>query len=557
LKNCRDIGNRFSAAGDINLITTFKQRLFNRLDTHFAPREVIIRCNGRVSYLRLSSRSQMLGATILAAMTVGVLITSITLAANQITTHGQDLAMRQSDQAYTGLLAEVDDYFRQFRDNTATMAPDQASLLGLQTRPASEDGQSEDGQMTEAAMQIASPNAADMRSDSEGDARRVLRVSLQQKLRSFDNDLQQIAARNQSLHEQVVSLSETVSGLRRSTETLQKDKTDLAKRLASRELENGSLTAELKSVHEQLASAQSQHDKDEAQIGTLGGQIASLQTTIDSSGQDKTDLARQVEQNERAVATLVAQRAALQATRADLSQSISGLKERLSSLQENQAEFVASLAERTRSNMSEMEKTVEMTGLDIDKLLKKADDSHSGQGGPFIPAPSTARDENEQRLMVSVATLDGEVGRWEKLQVILRSLPLTAPVDHYYISSGFGERMDPFNGEKAVHEGVDMVGALRSEVLATAPGTVIFAGWQTGYGQVVEVDHGFGVHTFYAHLDSVAVKKGQTVDYRDILGLLGTTGRSSGPHVHYEVRYDNKPLDPMGFLKAGRYVFKG
>lgn len=494
----------------------------------------------------------MLGATILTAVTLGVLATSITLAAGQISTHGQDLAMRQSDQAYTGLLAEVDDYFRQFRDNTASMAPDQANLLGLQMQP-----KSEDGQMSDAAMQIATPDTADLRSDSEGDARRVLRVSLQQKLRSFDNDLQQIAARNQSLHEQVVSLSETVSGLRRSTVALEKDKADLAKRLASREMENGALTAELKSVHGQLASAQSQHDKDEAQIGTLDNQIASLQTTIDSTGQDKTDLARQVEQNERAVATLVAQRAALQSTRADLSQSISGLKERLSSLQENQAEFVANLAERTRSNMAEMEKTVEMTGLNIDKLLTKADDSHSGTGGPFIAAPSTAQDENEQKLMVSVATLDGEVGRWEKLQVILRSLPLTAPVDHYYISSGYGERMDPFNGEKAIHEGVDMVGALRSEVLATAPGVVIFAGWQTGYGQVVEIDHGFGVQTFYAHLDSIAVKKGQTVDYRDILGLLGTTGRSSGPHVHYEVRYDNKPLDPMGFLKAGRYVFKG
>jgi len=528
----------------------------DRLDAHFAPREVIIRCNGRVSYLRLSSRSQMLGATILAALTSGALATSLALATNQISSHGQDIAMRQSDQAYTGLLAEVDGYFRQFRDSTSTVSPDQASLLGLHAEPDAHVDNG-DGQMSDAALQIMAPGPADLREDAEGDARRVLRVSLQQKLRSFDSDLQKIAARNQSLHEQVISLSETVSSLRRSGETLQKDNADLTKRLASRDQQNATLTAELKTTQQQLASAQQQHDGDVAQIGSLDGQIVALQSTIDSTSQDKTDLARQVEQNERAVATLVAQRAALQSTRADLSQSISGLKERLASLQENQAEFVSSLAERTRSNMAEMEKTVEMTGLNMDKLLQKADDTHSGQGGPFIPAPTTAQDENEQKLMMSVATLDGEVGRWEKLQVILRSLPLTAPVDHYYISSSFGERVDPINGEKAIHEGVDMVGALRSEVLATAPGTVVFAGWQTGYGQVVEIDHGFGVHTFYAHLDSISVKKGQTVDYRDILGLLGTTGRSSGPHVHYEVRYDNRPLDPMGFLKAGRYVFKG
>jgi murein DD-endopeptidase MepM/ murein hydrolase activator NlpD len=523
------------------------------LDACFAPREVIIRCNGRISYLRLSSRSQMLGASILAGLGSVVLATSLTLATNQIAVHGQDLAMRQSDQAYTGLLAEVDNYFRQFRANGS------GDISGP-AQPFDRDDESRSGdmQMSLAAMQVAAPDVADAREDAEGDARRALRVSLQQKLRNFDSDLQRIAARNQTLQEQVVSLSETVGGLRRTNEGLAKNNADLTKQLASRSLENGALTAELKSVREQLASAQVQHDNDLAQITGLDTQIAALQTNVDSASQDKVDLARQVEQNERALATLVSQRAALQSTRADLSQSISGLKERLASLQENQAEFVASLAERTRSNMAEMEKTVEMTGLNIDKLLLKADDSHSGQGGPFIPAPTSAsNDENEQKLMMSVATLDGEVGRWEKLQVILRSLPLTAPVDHYYISSSFGERVDPINGEKAIHEGVDMVGALRSEVLATAPGTVVFAGWQTGYGQVVEIDHGFGVHTFYAHLDQVAVKKGQTVDYRDILGLLGTTGRSSGPHVHYEVRYDNKPLDPMGFLKAGRYVFKG
>lgn len=534
------------------MITTLKQRLRSRLDACFAPREVIVRCNGRISYLRLSSRSQMLGATILAALSTGGLAMSVSLATNQISVHGQDLALRQSDQAYTGLLAEVDNYFRQFRDSTSNVAPGQAHLLGLRNST-----DADDGQMSLSAMAIVAPSAADLREDDEGDARRALRVSLQQKLRSFDNDLQRIAARNQSLHEQVINLSETVSSLRHVTEDLQKDKADLTRRLASRDMENRSLTAELQSVRQQLAGLQSKHDDDLAQIGTLDNQIAALQTTVDTAGRDKADLARRAEQNERALATLVAQRAALQSTRADLSQSISGLKERLASLQENQAEFVASLAERTRSNMAEMEKTVEMTGLNVDKLLRNADDSSSGQGGPFIPAPSTANDVNEQKLMISVATLDGEVGRWEKLQVILRSLPLTAPVDHYYISSGYGERVDPINGENAVHEGVDMVGALRSEVLATAPGTVIFAGWQTGYGQVVEIDHGFGVHTFYAHLDSVAVKKGQTVDYRDILGLLGTTGRSSGPHVHYEVRYDSKPLDPMGFLKAGRYVFKG
>jgi len=190
--------------------------------------------------------------------------------------------------------------------------------------------------------------------------------------------------------------------------------------------------------------------------------------------------------------------------------------------------------------------------------LKAASDQE-GQGGPFVPAPEPAStdDEGGQKLMASVATLGDQVDRWEKLQFILRSLPLTAPIDSYYISSGFGARTDPFNGEPAIHEGIDMVGKLRSEVLATAPGTVIFAGWKGGYGRVVEVDHGLGIVTRYAHLYAIDVKVGDVVDYRQEIGKLGSSGRSSGPHVHFEVRYNGHPLDPMAFLKAGRYVFKG
>jgi murein DD-endopeptidase MepM/ murein hydrolase activator NlpD len=237
--------------------------------------------------------------------------------------------------------------------------------------------------------------------------------------------------------------------------------------------------------------------------------------------------------------------------------TVEDLKMRLASLQESQASFVSHLTERARQNLGDMEKTVQMTGLSVDKLLHLTSEPGAGEGGPFVPAPTDSRDANERKLLESVATLDDEVGRWEKLQVILRSLPLSAPVDHYYISSGFGERTDPFNGEGAIHEGLDMVDTIRAEVLATAPGRVVFAGWRGSYGRCVEIDHGLGITTVYAHLDSVLVKEGDLVDYRQAIGKLGNSGRSSGPHVHYEVRFEGKALDPMGFLKAGRYVFKG
>ncbi|MGH6879330.1 MAG: M23 family metallopeptidase, partial [Hypericibacter sp.] len=103
----------------------------------------------------------------------------------------------------------------------------------------------------------------------------------------------------------------------------------------------------------------------------------------------------------------------------------------------------------------------------------------------------------------------------------------------------------------------DFLSELGAPVMATAPGKVVFAGWKGDYGKMVEIDHGLGIHTRYGHLKSITVKVGDEVTYRQQIGALGNTGRSTGPHVHYEVRVDDKAYDPMNFLEAGRYVFKG
>ena len=136
-------------------------------------------------------------------------------------------------------------------------------------------------------------------------------------------------------------------------------------------------------------------------------------------------------------------------------------------------------------------------------------------------------------------------------------LPLTAPLESYRVTSGFGDRTDPFNGEPALHEGIDLIGPLRSPVLSTAPGRVVFAGRKGSYGRMVEIDHGLGIRTRYAHLQSIAVKVGDRVEFRQKLGVMGSSGRSSGAHVHYEVLVNGKPKNPMNFLKAGKNVLKG
>ena len=126
--------------------------------------------------------------------------------------------------------------------------------------------------------------------------------------------------------------------------------------------------------------------------------------------------------------------------------------------------------------------------------------------------------------------------------------PVVGEVD---MSSPFGMRMDPFMKGPAIHTGLDLRGDNGDPVRATANGTVTIAGWQGGYGKMVEVDHGNGFTTRYGHLSEIDVKVGQTVRIGQTIGKIGSTGRSTGPHLHYETRIDGEAVDPQKFLRAG------
>jgi murein DD-endopeptidase MepM/ murein hydrolase activator NlpD len=527
-------------------------RIRAKLRATFVAREVILRSEGRVRYLRLSTRTQVIAASVMTTIVVGAMATSIGMVIQRITIHGQQVAVRQADNAYTRLLTEVTGYFDQFTQSADAVSPDEAALLGL-TKSESAARQrlaAADSPGIWSVFSGADPE------DREA-LRNTLRIALQEKLTSFDGDLKRIAERNQFLSTRVIEMQAEAEQLGGARDSVMRARDSLARQLAAQQDQNSSLSGQVKDLSGQVAGLDQRLDFQTGKSKSLTAEVADLQQKLGQTEADNTDLAQQVEQNQRALATVVMQRNLLQAARTDMAGTVEDLQLRLASLQESQSNFVSHLTQRTRQNLEDMEKTVQMTGLNVDQLLHLTTEQGQDQGGPFIPAPTDTKDANERKLLQNVANLDDEVGRWEKLQVILRSMPLSAPVDHYYISSGFGERIDPFNGEGAIHEGLDMVDAIHSDILATAPGKVVYAGWRGGYGRCVEIDHGLGIHTIYAHLDSILVKDGDLVDYRQAIGKLGTSGRSNGPHVHYEVRFEGKALDPMGFLKAGRYVFKG
>jgi len=181
-------------------------------------------------------------------------------------------------------------------------------------------------------------------------------------------------------------------------------------------------------------------------------------------------------------------------------------------------------------------------------------------GGPLIEA-------KDPRALAAVLDIDESfaervqhaatgLSEARALKAGLERLPLGRPTESGQKSSGFGVRFDPFTSRPAFHSGLDFAGASMTPVESTGPGVVSFTGVRSGYGNTVEVDHGGGLKTRYAHLRSIGVATGQRVAVGQRLGGMGSTGRSTGTHLHYEVWVNGRPQNPDRFVKAGEYVLK-
>jgi murein DD-endopeptidase MepM/ murein hydrolase activator NlpD len=189
------------------------------------------------------------------------------------------------------------------------------------------------------------------------------------------------------------------------------------------------------------------------------------------------------------------------------------------------------------------------------QLGLKPDAGAPGSGGPFVPVKVASNDQAFGRalLRINIARADASALNNTLLKVPLRK-PMTGDIDQ---SSPFGIRTDPFVHEAAMHTGIDFRGDAGDPIHATASGTVTIAGWSGGYGKMVEIEHGNGVATRYGHLSEIDVDVGDTVRGGQTVGKLGSTGRSTGPHLHYEVRVKGEAVDPQKFLDAGERIFGG
>ena len=218
----------------------------------------------------------------------------------------------------------------------------------------------------------------------------------------------------------------------------------------------------------------------------------------------------------------------------------------LKDLEHEQLNRIQSLTSGASETADAIQTILRRTGFDVAEGSLPETDSDTAIGGPFVE-PMDASDPFE----ASINDLDVALERLDAARRTARKLPFGNPSPQSSITSRFGNRTDPFLGRPALHAGIDFRVSTGTQVRSTGAGTVVVAGRNGGYGNMVEIDHGDGLTTRYAHLSRVLVKVGDHVEAADPVGLSGTTGRSTGPHLHYEVRREGKAVDPMRFLTAG------
>lgn len=236
---------------------------------------------------------------------------------------------------------------------------------------------------------------------------------------------------------------------------------------------------------------------------------------------------------------------------------VAGFRANIDELRREQSEFLDEAEKLAVERAEGARGVLQLTGVGIGRF-----EEQRSLGGPLVELASlTSKDavnEDDIKFAERVTAVAARLEEAKFYQDVVEALPLGGPIGvEYRETSGFGLRSDPFTRRPAFHAGMDLAAYRSAPIVAAGPGVVTFAGTRSGYGRLVEVDHGYGFKTRYAHLQSVEITKGANVNLGDTVGKMGSTGRSTGPHLHYEVWFRGKTYNPVKFLRAGQHVHEG
>ncbi|MDK3016396.1 M23 family metallopeptidase [Pseudodonghicola flavimaris] len=225
-------------------------------------------------------------------------------------------------------------------------------------------------------------------------------------------------------------------------------------------------------------------------------------------------------------------------------------------MRERNDQIFRQLEEAMAISVEPLDKMFRQAGMAPDRILEQVRRGYDGQGGPLTPITFSTRGAEPSADELRASKILFQMDQLNLYRLAAQKAPFAKPVHaSVRFTSPFGYRRDPKTGGRRMHNGADFAGPYGTKIYATADGVVTRAGWMSGYGRVVTIQHAFGIETRYAHTSRMHVKVGQRVSRGDYIADMGNSGRSTGTHLHYEVRVNGRPVNPMTYIKAARNVF--
>ncbi|MAY85641.1 MAG: peptidase M23 [Pseudooceanicola sp.] len=233
------------------------------------------------------------------------------------------------------------------------------------------------------------------------------------------------------------------------------------------------------------------------------------------------------------------------------------IERELKLLRESNDDIFRQLEAAVAVSVEPLDAMFKSAGLSPDRLIAQVRRGYSGQGGPLTAISFSTRGEEPSPDQTRANRVLGRMDTLNMYRIAAEKVPFASPIrDAVRYTSGFGYRRDPKTGGRRMHNGSDFAGSMGTNIYATADGVVSHAGWLSGFGKLVKIKHDFGIETYYAHNSRILVKEGQRISRGDHIADMGNTGRVTGTHLHYEVRVDGTPVNPMTYIKAANNVFK-
>jgi murein DD-endopeptidase MepM/ murein hydrolase activator NlpD len=316
-----------------------------------------------------------------------------------------------------------------------------------------------------------------------------------------------------------------------------------------RELETG-----IEVIQATLRRTMQEREAARAELQRCVAEVEGTAAPDRSGGADPVELAATVAFLTDALEDSAAERARLSEAADAARAEAEDLALELRLVAERNARIFGQLEEAVTVSLEPLDAMFRQVGLDPDRILEEVRRGYSGQGGPLMPLAMSTRgggDPDTLRANDILKRLD-ELNLY---RIAMQKTPFAMPVrSAFRFTSGFGYRRDPKGGGLRMHSGVDFAGAAGTSIYATGDGVVVEAGWDSGYGRSVVIRHAFGIETRYAHLSRIHVNVGQRVSRGERIGDMGNSGRSTGTHLHYEVRVGGVAVNPMTYLRAARHV---